>query len=256
MLDGPCQQLAEFAAKQQPGQLQQLLPAGGCLGAVLSARLVEQQLCRYSRQQQLGRDGRPARAQLLTSCCDNWLCSSSWPWWPCLAVPEAAASSQSAAAQPVRPELLLKAAAADISKHCWGPWSAGWLSAPAGIWELGCSSWSHSLTKPRHQWQSCRSASCCTGWSIRAAAAQQQSTSCGWPAAADAGSVCRVWPRAAQQSQQLYQLLQRLQQQPLWQEQGLTGLSLPGCDALVQLQREPAWCRSGRHCSKLLLQAE
>jgi hypothetical protein len=43
------------------------------------------------------------------------------------------------------------------------------------------------------------------------------------------------------QSWQLYQLLLQLQQQPAWQQQGLTGLTAGACDALIQQQREPAW---------------
>jgi hypothetical protein len=43
------------------------------------------------------------------------------------------------------------------------------------------------------------------------------------------------------QSWQLYQLLLELQQQPAWQQQGLTGLTTGACDALIQQQREPAW---------------
>jgi hypothetical protein len=47
------------------------------------------------------------------------------------------------------------------------------------------------------------------------------------------------------QSRQLYELLQELQQQPSWQQQGLSGLSLAACDALLQQQREPAWYSTG-----------
>jgi hypothetical protein len=43
------------------------------------------------------------------------------------------------------------------------------------------------------------------------------------------------------QSWQMYQLLLELQQQPSWQQQGLTGLAAGTCGALIQQQREPAW---------------
>jgi hypothetical protein len=45
----------------------------------------------------------------------------------------------------------------------------------------------------------------------------------------------------SKQSLQLYQLLLELQQQPAWQQQGLTGLAAGACDVLIQQHRQPAW---------------
>jgi hypothetical protein len=56
------------------------------------------------------------------------------------------------------------------------------------------------------------------------------------------------------QSWQLYQLLLELQQQPSWQQLGLTGLTAAACDALIQQQREPAWYGTGASNVLQLLQ--
>jgi hypothetical protein len=72
------------------------------------------------------------------------------------------------------------------------------------------------------------------------------------PAAAAAAAMLQemlqrsaVYKLPRKQSRQLYELLLELQQQPGWQQQGLTDLTLAACDALLQQQREPAWYSTG-----------